>query len=185
MPNDFTYPVDSYLLIGKVVEAHGLKGEVVVLSFAGQPENFRRYSKLTLVSQSGRMCSPCSTKVSRVKGKSAIMRFESCPDRNAAETIAGMGVLVDKNDIPQPDEGEFYLYQLEGLTVFTDTGRRLGKVVHIFANTAQHILVVQDESKEYLIPFVKALIVQQDAEKIVISPPPGLLDINSGEEIGE
>lgn len=182
MPPDFLYPEETYLLIGKIIEPNGLKGEVTVLSYAGQPENFRQYSRLSLVTPAGQLYPDCDARVSRVNGKKAILRLGISTDRTTAESLTGMGVLLRKENLPHPGKDEFYLYQLEGLLVVTDDGRQLGHVQHIFFNGAQNILVVVDGKKEYLIPALQSLFIYQDTEKIIIAPPPGLLDINAGDE---
>lgn len=183
MTDDFLYPVGSYLLIGKIIEPHGLKGEVKIFSFAGQPENIQHYKKLVLVTPDGTLSRPYSNETCRIKGKSAIVRLDSVHDRNGAEAITGMGVLILKEDLPQPGKDEFYLYSMEGLPVITTQGRRLGTVTHIFSNGAQDLLVVQDNDEEYLIPILDTIIIHHDNEKIVIEPPPGLLEINSGDSV--
>jgi 16S rRNA processing protein RimM len=183
MTDDFLYPAASHLLIGKVLEPHGLKGEVKIFSFAGQPENIQHYKKLVLVTPSGQLSPPYSMVKCRIKGKSAIVQLSSVRDRNGAEAITGMGVLILKEDLPQPGKDEFYLYPMEGLPVVTTQGRRLGTVTHIFSNGAQDLLVVQDNDEEYLIPILDTIIIHRDAEKIIIEPPPGLLEINSGNDV--
>ena len=91
--------------------------------------------------------------------------------------------MILKEDLPQPGKDEFYLYPMVGLPVVTTQGRRLGTVINIFSNGAQDLLVVQDKDEEYLIPILDSIIIQHDAEKIVIEPPPGLLEINSGDSV--
>jgi 16S rRNA processing protein RimM len=181
MAEEFPYPSEGYLLIGKIVEPHGLKGEVKIFSFSGQPENIQHYPKLVLVTPLGELSRPYIVEGCRIKGKTAIARLSSVNDRNSAESLTGMGVLIGKEDLPQPGKDEFYLYQLEGLPVFTIQGSRLGVVAKIFSNGAQDLLVVQDDEKEYLIPVLDSIIIRHDSEKIVIDPPPGLLEINCGE----
>jgi 16S rRNA processing protein RimM len=179
MADDFHYPTDSYILIGKIIVPHGLKGEIKIFSFAGQPENIQHYKNLVLVNSSGKLSQPYSVEKCRVKGKSAVVQLASITNRNEAEAITGLGVLIRKEDLPQPGEDEFYLSQLEGLAVVTVEGLSLGTVTNIMSNGAQDILVVQDKDEEYLIPILDSIIIQRDAEKVVIAPPPGLLEINS------
>jgi len=181
MVDDFPYSSEKYLLIGKVIEPHGLKGEIKIFSFSGQPENIQQYPEIVLITPSGRLTQPYAVEKCRVKGKAVIVRLNSVNDRNGAEALAGMGVLISKEDLPLPGKDEFYLYQMEGLPVFTVQGNRLGIVDNIFSNGAQDLLVVQDGENEYLIPVLDSIVVQQDSEKIVIDAPPGLLEINSGD----
>lgn len=184
MVEEFSYPSDEFLLIGKIAGAHGLKGEVRIFSLSGQPENLRHYPKLTLVAAAGELSRPYAVEGCRVQGKMAVARLHSVHDRTRAESLAGMGVLVHKQDLPLPGNDEFYLYQLEGLPVFTTQGERLGVVTQIFSNGAQELLVVRDAGKEYLIPVLDSIVVSHDSEKIVVDPPPGLLQINSGDDQG-
>jgi 16S rRNA processing protein RimM len=179
MADDFPYSSEQFLLIGKIIEPHGLKGEVVIFSFSGQPENIQQYPRLYLVSPSGKVSQPQTIEKSRIKGKTLIARLHSISDRSQAESLVGMGVLISKADLPQPGENEFYLYRMEGLPVFTMEGRRLGTVAHIFSNGAQDLLVVRDGKNEYMIPVLDSIIKSHDGEKIVIDAPPGLLEINS------
>lgn len=181
MADEFCYSSDEYLLIGKIIEPHGLRGEIKIFSFSGQPENIQSYPKLVLVTSGGKLSPPCRVEKCRVQGKCVIVRLNSVSDRSEAESLSGMGVLINKDDLPQPGQDEFYLYQMEGLQVFTVQGRRLGVVANIFSNGAQELLVVQDGDTEYLIPVLDSIIIEQDSEKIVIDPPPGLLEINSGD----
>lgn len=180
MSDDFLYSSEQFLLIGKIVEPHGLKGEVLIFSFSGQPENIQHYPQLFLVAPSCRATQHFTIAKSRIKGKALIAQLHSITDRNQAEALVGMGVLVRKEDLPQPGENEFYLYQMEGLPVFTIDGRRLGMVTSIFSNGAQELLVIQDDGdNEYMIPVLESIIKVHDSEKIVIDAPPGLLEINS------
>ncbi len=150
--------------------------------YSGQPENVLSYSHLVLVSTAGRLSSSLRVNTCRLQRKSAIVGFESIIDRNGAEQLAGMGVLLDKEDLPKGNEGELYWYQFDGLPVKTRAGTLLGRVEKIFSNGAQDILVVRDGSQEYLIPILDSIIVSRTDEEIIVDPPPGLLEINSGRE---
>ncbi len=180
MTKRFSFPADKYVLIGKVTKAHGIKGEVKMLSFSDQPENIRQYRQLTLVSPAGELSPPCSVVRARTGGKEAIIALEGITDRNHAEKLAGYGVLVLKESLPELDGDEFYLHELEGLRVVTEDGRIIGTVHSFFDNSAQDILVVLNKGEEFLIPLIPGMIVKRDATEIIIAPPPGLLDINTG-----
>ena len=62
----------------------------------------------------------------------------------------------------------------------TGDGRALGRVQKIFSNGAQDILVVGEGNQEYLIPILDSIIVRRTDTELIIDPPPGLLEINSG-----
>ena len=179
MVDDFTYPTATHLLIGKITAAHGLNGDLKIVSFAGQPENIKYYKQLIPVTSSGQCSPPYVIEKCRVKGRSVIVHLASINNRDLAESLTGLGILILKEDLPQPENDEFYLYQMEGLPVITVDGHRLGTVAHIFSNGAHDLLVVRDAKEEYLIPVLDSVIVFHNADKIIIAPPPGLLEINS------
>ena len=180
MTDTYSFPADRYILIGKVGKPHGLHGEVRLHLYSGQPENVLSYSHLVLVSATGRLSQPLQVITCRPQGKSAIVGFESVTGRENAEGLVGMGVLLDREDLSKEGDGELYWYQFDGLQVVTGDGRALGRVQKIFSNGAQDILVVGEGNQEYLIPILDSIIVRRTDTELIIDPPPGLLEINSG-----
>ena len=179
MADDYNYPSDKYLLLGKVTKAHGLRGEVKIFSFSGQPENFKGYKEVSLVDSTGKLSSALAVEKFRVQGKTVIVQLATVKSRDQAEKIEGMGVLLSKNLLPQTAEDEFYWYQYEGKMVSDQDGRTIGRVESLFNNGAQDIMVVKAGKKEILIPVTKTIIVSETAEELIINPPPGLLDLNN------
>ena len=182
MSEDFHYPADEYLLLGKITKAHGLRGEVKIFLHSGQPENIRSYKELFLIDRQGELFGPLSVLRSRDQGKFAIVQFTSVNDRNQAEEIEGRGVLLAKTDLPEVSEDEYYWHQYLGKTVVDVTGKTLGKVEHIFQTGFQDVLVIKgfDADGEILVPVTREIIVGETAGELTIDPPPGLLELNSG-----
>ncbi len=178
MQYHYSYPEEQYILIGTVAKAQGLRGEVNIYALSGEPENLKDYSKLTLVDKKGNLSPELDIKKFRVQKERAIVLFDQVTDRTHAEKLAGMGVLLAKEDLPQLADDEFYWYQLIGLIVSTIEGRHLGTMESVFSNGAQEIMVIKGDDNEYLVPLTDDIIVEQDEEKLVIDPPPGLLEIN-------
>ena len=179
----YVFSEDTYVLIGEIVKAHGIRGELKLYTFSGQPEAIAGYPELTLVSRDGKLSLPVSILRSRPQGHSAILALNGIETRNQAEELVGQGVLVRKTDLPDAQVDEYYWHQLRGLKVVTTDGRELGIIQEIFSNGAQDLLVVRGRSGEYLIPMLSEIIRAQDHEQLIIEPPPGLLEINSGEEV--
>jgi 16S rRNA processing protein RimM len=179
MADVFSFPTDRYQLIGKVGKPQGLHGEVRLYLSSGQPEEVRSFSRFILVSTEGRRTPPLLISSCRIQGRTAIIRFESVSDRTGAEQLKGMGVLLDREDLPQGNEGT-YRYRFGGLPVKTVEGRELGRVEKIFSNGAHDILVIRGGGQEYLIPLLNSIIVRRTDSEVIIAPPPGLLEINSG-----
>lgn len=180
MADVFPFPDDTFVLIGKIAKPHGLRGEVKLHAFSDEPETLLQYSRVVLVDNSGRLSSVLKIERSRLQGKTAVFKLETVDDRDGAEAIYGNGILLDKKDLPAVEEDEYYWHQLNNLPVFTDAGVELGKVSTIFSNGAQDIMVVKDRHHEYLIPFLDTIVKEYSKERIVVDPPPGLLEIYSG-----
>lgn len=182
MQHHYSYPEDRYILIGTVVKAQGLRGEVSVHALSGQPENLRKYSTVTLVDKRGRLSPKLSITGFRVQKGKAVILFDRVTDRTQAEQLPGMGVLLAREDLPELAEDEFYWHELTGLPVRTVEGRRLGTMQSVFSNGAQDVMVIVDGECEYLVPLTQGIIVEQNSLELVIDPPPGLLEINSDDD---
>jgi 16S rRNA processing protein RimM len=181
MAGNYSFPTDEYVLLGKVTKAHGIKGELKMVSFSGELQSITRHNKLLLVSTKGQISPSYDVVRSRAGNKEAIVQLKGVTDRNSAEELCGLGVLVSKDDLPKLQGDEFYLHELEGLQVKTEAGEMLGKVDAFFHNGMQDILVIRQGNEEILIPLIPGMITERDENSLTIAPPPGLLTLNSGE----
>ncbi len=171
---------EDFVLIGKIIKSHGLKGEVKVFPYSGSPENFQNYTDLIVADSEGGGSSSLAVKKVRAQGGNVILLFEGVTSRSDADTLAGRELWLAKSAFPNLAPNEYYWFELEGLGVVTDDGRELGTVTAIFNNKAQDVLVVTGGEREYLIPVTKEVIRNRDDKHriLVISPMDGLLDLN-------
>lgn len=181
MQYSYSFPEEKYLLIGTVVKAQGLRGEVSVYALSGQPETLRQYSRFTLVDKTGVLSPELKVHTFRVQKDRAIILFTGVADRTFAEKLTGMGLLLNRQDLPEPEEDEFYWHELYGLPVSTVHGERIGTMQSVFSNGAQEVMVIVNGTREYLVPVSQGIIARQNTTEIVIDPPPGLLEINDDE----
>lgn len=179
---DYQYPADEFLLLGRITRAHGLRGEVKVFLHSGQPENIRSYGHLFLIDRHGELSGPWPVLRSRNQGKLAIVQLASLTCRDQAEAMEGRGVLLAKADLPEIPADEYYWHQYIGKEAVDVAGRILGKVEHIFRNGLQDVLVLRKlgSDEEILVPMTKEIIVGETAGKLIVDPPPGLLELNAG-----
>ncbi len=179
MIKQYPYPADEYLLIGKVVKAHGLKGEIKTKLFNDLPDIDFNYSRLALVAEDGRMTALLEIITHRFQGRFVILKLDTIDTKAEADLLAEMGVLVSRDDLPELNEDQFYLEDLKGRVVFlAHSGTMLGSVSGFFNNGAQEIMIVHQEDNEYLVPLVDEIIIEISEQAITIDPPPGLLEIN-------
>jgi 16S rRNA processing protein RimM len=168
----------DFILLGKVTKPHGIRGEVKVYPYSEQPENFLAYRKVFVASGSGDEWIPYSIEKSRVQGKLVLLKLSGCSTRNAAEELVGMEIQLHRDELPEPADNEYYWLDFEGKQAVTDKGRILGRVTGIITTGAHDILAVSGDRQEYLIPVQESFIVRYDKNRVVLSLPPGLLDIN-------
>ena len=151
------------LEVGRIVKAHGIRGEVIVDLISNRPEErLARHSVLS--SDRGDLEVLTATPH---QGR-WIVAFAGIEDRNAAETYRG--VVLSAEPI-EGDDDTLWVHELIGAEVFDLGGRSYGPVEAVEANPASDLLVL---SGDRLVPlvFVKTRL----PGRVVIDPPPGLLD---------
>lgn len=169
------------LTVGRVVRPHGVHGEVVVDVRTDEPED--RYAVGAVLITEDPSGAPGTLTVAgrRPHQGRLIVAFEGIGDRDAAEALRGVLLQVDSAQVAPPrDPEEFHDHRLVGLAVVTPAGERVGEVVRIDHAPAADLLVVgRAGGRTALVPFVAAMVpeVDLDGGRIVIDPPPGLLDL--------
>jgi 16S rRNA processing protein RimM len=176
------------LLVGRVVKAHGISGEVVVEVRTDDPAT-RFASGSTLRAKRFRGDGPELNYVvahAREHGARLLVRLAGVADRAAADALRGSVFVVDSDDLPPIDEPDtYYDHQLEGLAVRTTTGQDVGIVAEVLHTAAGELLAVrrvdggEEGDAEVLVPFVSTIVpsVSLDDGIIEIDPPEGLLDM--------
>lgn len=168
--------------LGRVVAAHGIKGEIKVASLSGRLEELGAFRALTLLAQPGdaRGERDVSVQQARPQGGALVVRLAGCADRDQAEELRGLEVCVARERLPGPPANTLYWHELEGVGVATGDGRSLGELTGLLATPAHDILVVTGETGEYLIPAVDSFVSGLDpaGNILLVDPPPGLLELN-------
>ena len=167
-----------HLLVGKVGKAHGIKGEIKFSPFSEDPGNVPHYGELLLCAPDSERCRLYEVSRSRPQGKQAILELTGVTSREQAEALIGCQVWIDKTLLPEPAADEFYLHELEGLTVVTDDGRDLGTVKGLMAAGGSDLLVVVGHGREFLIPARVEFLAGRDGDKLIVTLPEGFLEIN-------
>ncbi|NLD86121.1 MAG: ribosome maturation factor RimM [Actinomycetales bacterium] len=172
------------LVVGRVVKSHGIRGELVVEVRTDSPEE--RFAPGTrLVGRTGRGNATTDREVTIEAARShsgrLLVRLAGVTDRDSADALRGMILLVDSDSLPDPeDPDEFHDHQLEGLRVLDTAGVQLGQVVEIVHTPGGELLGIRlEDGSDALVPFVTDFVPTVDlaAGSCVIDPPEGLLDL--------
>lgn len=170
------------LVVGRVVKAHGIGGEVVVEVRTDDPDaRFTPGAELRVQPPKGGPQHTVVIESAREHSGRLLVRLRGVADRNAADAMRGSLFVVDTEDLPPIDDpDEFYDHQLEGLRVVTTEGRLVGYVNEVLHTAAGELLSVTSETgAEVLVPFVSAIVteVSLQSQTIEIDPPEGLLEL--------
>lgn len=135
--------------LGQISGVHGVRGWVKIHSLTEPREAIFDYQPWLL----GEALKPVRIIEGKRHGHRLIARIEGVDDREAAEELVELPIAVDRDQMPEAEEGQYYWTDLVGLTVRLEDGRELGTVERLLATGANDVLVVRGE-RERLIPFV-------------------------------
>jgi 16S rRNA processing protein RimM len=174
------------LVVGRVGRPHGLRGEVSVQVRTDDPD--LRFAAGSVLATEPAAQGPLTISASRWHSGRLLVTFAGYADRSGAEELRGIQLVIDSAEVgPAADPEEFHDYELIGLGVQTVAGEPVGVVTDVL-HQGQDLLVIRPredapaaEQGEVLVPFVAAIVPEVDvaAGRLVIDPPPGLLDLRA------
>ena len=148
---------NQFLEAGQIVNTHGIRGEVKIVPWCDSPEFLLQFGTLYL---DGR---PVNVLEARVHKGNVLARLEGVEDVNAAMSLKGRTVFIDRTGVELP-EGRHFIADLIGLNVVdADSGEALGVVADVLTPPAHEVYVVKGEH-EYLIPAVDEFVIETNVE---------------------
>ncbi len=167
----------DFVVIGIIEKPKGIRGEVKIKPLTDNPDRFKLLSDVYLENKFEKMEHIAISKIS-VVGNRVYAFIEGINKREQAQKLSGCYLSIKYEDVLPLQNGEYYHFQLEGLRVETESGRTLGRIKEVLDLSANDVLVVQEENKERLIPYIKDVIIKVDIDRgvVVINPIEGLLD---------
>lgn len=161
--------------IGKIVNTHGLKGEVKIIPWLDYPEVFEAFESVYTADRERKF------KVKNVKYQKAniIVKFEGLDDINEAERLKNTVLYADRALFDNLPEGTYLIADIIGLEVFED-GVSYGKVTDVFSTGSNDVYVIEKKgSKQILLPIIEGVLSEVNIKEgyINVRFPAGLLDI--------
>ena len=158
------------VLLGVVIGAQGLKGEVKVKAFTSSPDALARYGALH--TSDGRRFT--ATAARATKPDEAILTLAEVKDRAGAESLKGTELFVDRGALPEAGEDEFYHADLVGLRAEDGEGRVLGTVLAIHNYGAGDVIeIARPGGDSLLLPFTRETVpqIEIDQGRIAVAVP--------------
>lgn len=169
---------EELIKIGKVRSAVGLRGEFKCEIYSESTSNLKIGQNIVL--ETSNQLINASINRLRVSNNSIILGLDCILDRTQAESVRDACILVHQSDLSATEDGEYYVKDLEGLSIFDiEQNQIIGKLEYVNTNTHQAILVCQNEGKEFMIPYVPEIVKSVDLQEQIIKVklPAGLLDL--------
>ncbi|MBA4117102.1 MAG: 16S rRNA processing protein RimM [Rubrobacter sp.] len=156
--------------IGVVVAPHGVRGTLRVRAL-GAGKHLRIGTEPVVAGVRRRISAVRQTP------KGFLLDLEGIESRAGARSLKGQEIVLDRAELDAPEEGEFYVADLVGLTAVDDAGAVVGTVDDTFETAAHEVLVVreEDDRQELYLPFTLEHVPEVDLEagRILIRPPEG------------
>jgi 16S rRNA processing protein RimM len=153
--------VSERVLVGRVGRPHGLDGSFVVEHASEDPKRFAEGAVLLAGGE------PAKVVASKRAGQGRlVVKLDRRVER-------GTALEVPRNALPEPEAGEWYVFQLVGLEVEEDGGRQLGRVADVEPWPANDVLVLEGGA---MLPLVDACVLEVDLDAGRILVAPGFAD---------
>jgi 16S rRNA processing protein RimM len=182
------------VLIGRILKAHGIHGEVTFLATGDDPGSLRPGLVAYLSESGGETGGETSggrggeaggktgdepgdkpgdkpgdesltVRAARAGYRSWLLSFDEVTDRNAAESLAGRSLFIEEASLPPLPEGEYYQFQLVGRVVTRSDGNELGRVSRVIDMPGHDLLEVQGALGEFLVPMRREFVEWIDLER--------------------
>ena len=166
----------DYFAVGKIVGAHGVRGELKVSLMTDNPERFRPGVRLFLESEEGPV--PVEVASARPHKGMMLVTLATIQDRTAAERLQWRKLLIPQTEAMPLAEHENYVHDLIGLRVETFTGEALGEITEVLFTPANDVYVVAGPGGELLLPALRDVVLRVDLEAgtMLVKVPDGLRD---------
>ena len=167
--------MQEYLEIGQIVNTYGIKGFVKVVPFTDDNKRFEDL-KTVYIEYKGNLVQMTIEEVSYSKNL-VLLKFKEAPDINMVEKYKNCYLKIDRKDAVELPEDTYFIVDLLGLEVYTEEGRKLGKVDDIFKTGSNDVYVVKnEEGKQLLLPAIADVIktIDLQSKKIIVNLIKGL-----------
>jgi 16S rRNA processing protein RimM len=170
----------QYYNVGKIVNTHGIKGEVRVISRTDFPDQrYKKGANLSLFLSEQKEPIPLTVTSWRKHKNFDLLTFEGYENVNDVERFKGGILKVSEDQLESLDTDEFYFHEIIGCNVKLSSGDDIGVVTEILTPGANDVWVVKAKTnKTYYIPYIVEIVKEVNISDkiIVIEPMEGLLD---------
>ena len=164
----------EYIVVGKIVNTHGIRGEIKIYPYTDDIERFSNLKNVFIGQEK------LSVEITNVKyhKNMILLKLKEFDNINEVIKFKEELVFIHEEDKVELSKDNYFIYELIDCNVFDTDGNSLGYVKDVLQNSSNDIYVIKDKEKEYLIPAVKQFIkeVNISEKRIVIDPIEGMIE---------
>ncbi|MDE5620070.1 MAG: ribosome maturation factor RimM [Ruminococcus sp.] len=150
----------EYLEAGKIVNTHGIRGEVKIMPYTDVPELLCEFDRLFIGKERNEIIIECS----RVAKNMVIAKLEGVDTPEQAEKLRNRLLYMHRDDL-ELDEDTYFIQDLIGIEVKdADTGFVYGKITDVMQTGANDVYVIEGDGREYLVPAIADVIISTDID---------------------
>lgn len=165
------------VLMGKIAATHGIRGQLRIVPYSGMAENLLLCKSLLVRDVKGGIAE-FAVKSATVHGKKLLLTLEGFSGINQVLHFVGSEVLLRKDQLSEPEDGEYYWHDLIGMKVVTTDGTDLGILESIIETGSNDVYVAVANGREYLIPALSDTVsIDVQAKLMTVTPFEGLFDL--------
>ena len=171
--------MEEFLRVGVITSTHGIKGEVKVYPTTDDAERFLALKEKEVLLDTGREMLPLVIENVRFFKNLVILKFQGIDNINDIEKYRGRDLLVTRENAVPLEEGEFFICDIIGSTVYEEDGSVFGTLRDVMETGANNVFVVETgDGREVLLPYIDDCIreVNVEEKRSVAYIMPGLTD---------
>ncbi len=151
----------GYIAVGRVVATRGLTGAVRFRYYNESESNLAHYA--TFYAEQDNACVKLTPVRVRLQRGQYVLQFSNVGTAGEASSLVGKELFVREEDLPRLSDGEYYDYQLVGLTALNEQNEPIGRVTEVIHTKANDIIVIGGET-EMLVPMIEGFILGVDID---------------------
>ncbi|MCF8067223.1 MAG: ribosome maturation factor RimM [Desulfobacterales bacterium] len=155
---------NNLISVGKIIGAHGIKGDLKIYSYAEDLSVFEQDGTILIRTTDGRE-KRYPVLWAKPHSRTVLLSLESVNGRDQAEALKGAELFIEKESLPSLEDGTYYWADLIGLDVFTADENHLGILVSIMPTGSNDVYVVKGKAGETLVPALESVVLEIDLDK--------------------
>ncbi len=143
----------DYIILGKTGATHGVRGWLKIRSFTTELDGILAFNPWYIALSNG--WQPFEVEAGQCHGKGILAKLKGFDTPEQARQLTGKDIAILRSQLPPTGKNEYYWADLEGLSVFDQTGQILGMVITLMETGANDVLIIQDDhKKQHAIPWL-------------------------------